>query len=95
MWKSAHHRLHSVSLVRWGAVFQNGISGLSSAIAALTECLWLKHHSNTPGSVDVDAFSVEDVSTMPVWKKMASTDAPGQIAEGWAVTSRGRNMLLV
>lgn len=51
-------------------------------------------HSSTAGSVDVNAFSVEDVNIMPVWKKMASADAPGWIAEGWAVTSIGRNMLV-
>lgn len=52
-------------------------------------------HSNTPGSVDVKFLSVEDVNIMPVWKKVASTDAPGWVAEGWAVSSIGRNMLVV
>ena len=50
-------------------------------------------HSNTQSSDDVNMLSVEDVNMMLAWKKMASVDAPGWIAGGWAVTSIGRNML--
>lgn len=55
-------------------------------------------HSNTQRSGDVSVFlSVEDINInmMLVWKKMASVDALGWFAGGWAVTSTGRNMLAV